>query len=346
MRRIEMTEINNNLIEETTSGKKFKVPLALDNNDELIQPVDAVKGQEYRCPLCHDMVILRKGNIKVAHFAHHISSTCTSETILHLTAKMLIQKAVKTWRSGESSAPVTIRKCKICDGDLETPLNKQVTDAILEYRLSNGLIADVALMTNNNPIAAVEIRVTHAVDKKKAGELQIPFIELNGEDVIKDHYTWRAIAHNSQLRVCANCKDIYKKFMIKVSNIASNTNITLPTEFYRYSICSCYRCKKHIIVFTWPKENDDDDENENTEIVLPKPMPRTLQYRYSKMAHSKYLANTCPYCNALQGDFFLHSEPEAPFFCMGYDNNFSTDFTEDILKFAQYASELGLLDEK
>jgi len=35
---------------------------------------------------------------------------------------------------------------------------------------------------------------------------------------------------------------------------------------------------------------------------------------YSKTAESSYWANHCEHCGALQGDFFLHSEPDGAFF--------------------------------
>jgi len=40
----------------------------------------------------------------------------------------------------------------------------------------------------------------------------------------------------------------------------------------------------------------------------------TFQFRYSKTVQGKYYANICPSCGMLSGDFFLHSEPGAPFF--------------------------------
>jgi hypothetical protein len=40
----------------------------------------------------------------------------------------------------------------------------------------------------------------------------------------------------------------------------------------------------------------------------------TFQLRYSKTVQGKYYANTCPTCGVISGDFFLHSEPGAPFF--------------------------------
>ncbi|SDU63860.1 hypothetical protein [Desulfobacula phenolica] len=40
----------------------------------------------------------------------------------------------------------------------------------------------------------------------------------------------------------------------------------------------------------------------------------TFFFRYSKTVGKKYFANTCPHCNVIYGDFFLHDEPGAPFF--------------------------------
>ena len=40
----------------------------------------------------------------------------------------------------------------------------------------------------------------------------------------------------------------------------------------------------------------------------------TYQLSYSKTVQGKYYANVCPKCRMLSGDFFLHSEPGAPFF--------------------------------
>ena len=40
----------------------------------------------------------------------------------------------------------------------------------------------------------------------------------------------------------------------------------------------------------------------------------TFKLRFSKTVGSSYYANTCPGCGVISGDFFLHSEPGAPFF--------------------------------
>ena len=40
----------------------------------------------------------------------------------------------------------------------------------------------------------------------------------------------------------------------------------------------------------------------------------TFQLRYSQTVKSRYYANTCPKCGVIYGDFYLHNEPDAPFF--------------------------------
>jgi hypothetical protein len=340
-----MKKNNENSDEEIIDKKKFRIPLALDMSNTLVLPSDAEKGNKYCCPACHEPIILRKGNVYAAHFSHHISSICTSETILHLTAKMLIQKAVRDWNSGNNDAPFIIRKCIICESDIITKLHKMITDAELEYRIENGLVADVALMSKSELKAIVEIRVTHAVDENKVSNITVPFIELDGETVIKEPNLWKTIAHNSPRNICNNCEDKYKKFMLKVKCMAERNKIILPTDFYRYSICSCYRCKRQIIVYAWPKNdivNFDDDNVETQSSPMPEPIPCTIQYRYSKFFDSYDWVNTCPYCNCTQSDYHLFLDHT--FNCMRFNNDFNEDFVLDIKKNAYGVYEKGLLN--
>jgi hypothetical protein len=43
----------------------------------------------------------------------------------------------------------------------------------------------------------------------------------------------------------------------------------------------------------------------------------TYRLTYSKTIGGKYYANNCPKCGVISGDFYLHSEPGAPFFPTG-----------------------------
>ncbi len=41
-----------------------------------------------------------------------------------------------------------------------------------------------------------------------------------------------------------------------------------------------------------------------------------FRFGYSRAAGGRYLANHCPHCRALQGDYFLHCEPGGAFFTL------------------------------
>jgi hypothetical protein len=87
----------------------------------------------------------------------------------------------------------------------------------------------------------------------------------------------------------------------------------------------CWRCqaKMPVISLLAPKVDDTEEQvcllSEVEEIpkdvlsYIQSKVP-TFRLRYSKMADTRYYANTCPECGVLYGDFFLHDEPGAPFF--------------------------------
>jgi hypothetical protein len=314
---------------------ELRVPFAVDDEGRLYSPVSAEKGRNYFCPACQEPVIFRQGEIRVAHFAHKVSDTCNQETITHKTAKLLVQKAVHEWKAGKSNSPMLQRVCQICGASGSQPLPDKVDSAILEYRLEDGSVVDVALMVEHSAQAAVEIKVTHAVDELKANSLHVPFIELDGYEVIENPTVWKSITDNFKSLTCCKCKSIYLKFQDKTRQIAKASNIELPAAYYRYGLCKCWKCKREIIVLAWPKDGMHDDSAPKV-----KPRPRTVQYRFSKTVGSKYWVNTCPYCQSIQGDFFLYREPDGPFFTIDVEEDSPAAFDRDMMRIAVHSLKL------
>jgi len=114
----------------------------------------------------------------------------------------------------------------------------------------------------------------------------------------------------------------------------------LPTGHYRYGIYKCWKCGKEILVFTWPEKDLFDKSGPKV-----KPVPKTIQYRYSDTVGGKYWANVCPYCGSIQGDHFLHMDSDGPFFGLGDDCCEDTPdaFKRDLMKIASHAAEIGVL---
>ena len=71
-------------------------------------PLTAVRHGQWKCPECGSPVIVKRGKVKQAHFAHKAASSCTGESLLH--------KATKEWISAHACDPefsITSR-CHCC----------------------------------------------------------------------------------------------------------------------------------------------------------------------------------------------------------------------------------------
>jgi hypothetical protein len=181
----------------------FVVPVARDGRGRLVAPEDTAKGTRLRCPACDGVVDLHAGEKKRRHFHHRAgSSACTSESVLHLSAKRLVVQAVDDWLAGAAPAPAFIRSCAHpdCPAKTEQPLPKKVGRAASEHRLRSGHVADVALLARAGdlPIGVIEILFSHAVDEEKAFEIGIPWVEVDAAQVcasagrvlvpVRDHF--------------------------------------------------------------------------------------------------------------------------------------------------------------
>jgi hypothetical protein len=309
----------------------IKIPFALDLYDQLIGIKDAQKGGKYFCPSCRASVIVRKGEIKIHHFAHKANNICSQETAVHKIAKMLVRQRFTAWKAGLAKAPVMKRACQVCGGKIDQAFPDKVESAELEVGLSNGSIADVALLAQGKPIAVIEIRVTHAVDEQKATTLPVPFIEIDGYKVLEQSECYEPLLDSFLPFSCASCKAHLPLFINKSKQIARATQVVLPESYYRYAPTNCWKCGKEIIVFSWPDHDNQDDNSPKKH-----PIPTTILFRNSKMAGTSYWLNICPYCKNNQGDFFLYSEPDGPFFGFDCGDETPEGYTLDLMRLAYY----------
>lgn len=174
------------------------ISYAFDSNKNLISSFDAIKGENYFCPCCSESFIFRKGKIKRPHFAHKADSNCSKESIFHKTAKILIRDMVKNFLLGLSDYySVFHRHCIFCSDSSPYCVFQQippsVDDVCLEYRLENGYVVDVALMSNSLPIAAIEVFYRHKVDNEKAANLSIPFMEVSALKIIDNPWVFESL---------------------------------------------------------------------------------------------------------------------------------------------------------
>ena len=68
----------------------LQIPYAFTNNKIPVSPHVAKKGQDFSCPICDGEVILRRGDIRVPHFAHKPDTGCSGELIGDISPKSAI----------------------------------------------------------------------------------------------------------------------------------------------------------------------------------------------------------------------------------------------------------------
>ena len=187
-------------------------------------PNKADKTAKYQCTDCEQRVILRKGTIRKAHFAHYSpTNTCSyyehpNESQLHKDAKYKLQEKLI------AKFPITINnQCPECTSSPAAieDLKVEYTDgdsAVVEYRdPNNKYVADVALLNNGKVKYIFEIKHTHATITTVRPEPWFEFtadevleeeeriLKNDSEDILGQEYYLSCIRTTAN-RFCANCR--------------------------------------------------------------------------------------------------------------------------------------------
>jgi hypothetical protein len=177
-------------------SEKYRLGAIDTETNVYTPPFQALKGRAYKCLDCDKKVILRKGEIRVAHFAHYAqTTTCSyyehpSEAQIHKDAKLLLAKLLN------EKKPLRFTWCcnyksnygKECGGDYaftDKPSIKYKSgdEVILEYRdPQKRWVADVAIVNNGMPRYIFEIKNTHATTTQRPE----PWFEIDARKFIEE----------------------------------------------------------------------------------------------------------------------------------------------------------------
>lgn len=164
----------------------MSITVALEDTAKIVHIKHATKDHTYSCLNCEDKLIPKQG-IKIAHhFSHHSGVECVGESYLHKVAKLVLIEYLTRNRS------IVINRHKHAEtSELIAHVENISSDATIkqEYRLDNGNIADVAVISDDKLII-FEVLVTH---KTKEGSRPEPWYELLAEDIIDERENERTI---------------------------------------------------------------------------------------------------------------------------------------------------------
>lgn len=115
--------------------------IAFDKNNQRVCASDAEKGDEFYCPYCSSPMLVKKGAIKVPHFAH-ISATTTCEYDRESKEHMLTKLSIYDWLAEQ----------RVDEVDMEYPLEECRPDIFFVHQGKK-----VAVEIQLSPIPAAEI---------------------------------------------------------------------------------------------------------------------------------------------------------------------------------------------
>ena len=161
----------------------------IDKN-RYVTPSNGIKGNSYKCIECDKKVILKKGKIRIPHFAHYAqTNTChyydhPNEAQIHKDAKMLMAQLLK-----DKKKILFTWECKLCggyyafDNDDSTIIYKDGDEVFTEYRSKdNKWVADVAIINNNEIRYIIEIKNTHTTITNRPE----PWFEIDAKKLIEE----------------------------------------------------------------------------------------------------------------------------------------------------------------
>ena len=144
------------------------LPYANDINGKLIHISNSQKEQKYTCPNCGKELLLRKGRVRIAHFAHKIKTddeNRCSESVLHKQFKKQCSEVISA-KIKEKQELFFAWKCIRCRQIQTDNLLSDVVEVATEYNL--GVCRpDIALLDSEGKvIKVVEIVVSHSPEEK------------------------------------------------------------------------------------------------------------------------------------------------------------------------------------
>lgn len=282
------------------SRSTFEVPFGRDPDGLLVPPGEATRDIPYACPACDTPLIYRSGPKKRTHFAHRADSECSGESIIHIVAKQWVAAAAVAALSGNARVNLTF-SCDNCreNTSILLPTNR-FDEVAIEKPVDSGRIIDVLLLREGAPALGIEVFVTHAVDEQKAIDLDFPWIEVSGRQVVDSPTDWRVRKHKMNISACAACRKraFYEQQArdLMYSKVLRAAKVEV-TAGYTVAIARCWHCGKPTPLFSWRGPMWGTEEP-------PDPIPRTVRFKYSGVVKHKYWANNCAHCNRLQGDFY------------------------------------------
>jgi phosphoheptose isomerase len=269
---------------------------ALDKKGNLIHISNAVKGENYCCPLCKKEFILKKSGktgegSRRPHFAHYQTNhNCTPEGVLHFLFKTRLIELLQKYKNEDRALPMNW-KCNICGDKHSGNLLKKAASIKGEYNLEV-CKPDIALLDEKeNVFAVIEIVVWHKPEEKVLQYYQdnnIILIQINIHSENDLEHIEEKITNPDFVGFCLNLI-LFKTKLIELLQKYKSENKVLPMN-WKCNICDdkhsgnllkkvvSIRGEYNLEIYKPDIALLDEKENVFAVIEIHKPEKRVLQY--------------------------------------------------------------------
>lgn len=224
-----------------------KFPIGALLEGEYCLPCNAEKGLDYTCPGCKAPVIVRKGNVKIHHFAHkpgerdckfydHPGEGEIHKMVKYMVADLLRKRKIKkvvtkcSYRDASDGCNNLNGRCRIdvYGGHVNYPISRTYDhminyededEVLVEFRINNQCIVDIAIINNKKIKYVFEIYYTH----KTTRNTPEPWFEIDAKQFLENTYfgtelqsapplrlnTQRSISTMTKLSLTENLWDVY-----------------------------------------------------------------------------------------------------------------------------------------
>ncbi|MCI0339527.1 MAG: hypothetical protein L0216_00005, partial [Planctomycetales bacterium] len=212
---------------------------------------------------------------------------------------------IEDWRSGVGERPTLAWMCAACATQrVQAPCPDKVSAARVEYRLPSGRVADVVLLSGDTPVFALEVRHTHAVPDEKRADIGLRWMEVEAQAILWNPTTWSALAGDVKAARCESCKHPDPE----PGDVTRYIIDGVDTRRYLAGEHDCWKCGNRVTVYTWTGHQEVGTDRP------PDPIPPTVRRTYHREMGEYLWLNHCSTCDAVQGDGYLHSGVDGPFF--------------------------------
>ena len=265
----------------------IKWPLAKAHDGAYVYIKDAVRGRFYSCPECSTRFVARQGGKVRWHFAHYPGGVCTGEGSRHAIAKHYIASVLV---QGLLTLPLR------CSCDYPTkPYTVKVADVLVEAAVGE-YRADIVCTIAGHPFC-IEVVDTHSPEEERTnslGDVGYQTLVVNIDNLTDEEvYNGERVEGRLLLSLGLVLPDLWPKHY-----------------FFHVWEHYCWRCGTAITVAVWCDQGGMWMENIPSLLLaeMRKYTKMELRTSWAGGPSLTYFANICPWCNVLQGDYYLMDE--------------------------------------